>query len=40
MMHNAEWREEQRGVNVKRYKEEEIEREKKDKDRQGGGFLR
>ena len=40
MMDDAKWRDEQRAVNVQRYKKEEKEREKKDQSSKGGAFLR
>ena len=40
MMKNAEWREDQREINVKKYREEDKERERKDNEKQSSGFIR
>ena len=39
-MKNAEWREDQRETNVRKYREEDREREKKDNEKQSSGFIR
>ncbi|KAK3742814.1 hypothetical protein RRG08_064213 [Elysia crispata] len=39
MMKNAEWREDQRETNVRKYREEDREREKKDNEKQSSGFI-